>query len=143
MLTQPSFIPLQTPAEYEEMLLNVDVNAISIIKYGSPYCRSCKKPSPLLESYMEAWPDATVYSMQLIRDGKAAGKRMLRFFKERQVLVMPYLEVYRGSECIKAGSDRELALESCIVTRTAVSCAEVDLESGSMRGALHALKLDS
>ena len=40
---------------------------------------------------------------------------------------MPWVEVYRGDECIHAGVDAESAAQSvCIVTPVAVSCAEDD-----------------
>jgi hypothetical protein len=39
---------------------------------------------------------ARFYSMDLVRNGKAAGERMAHFFKQRQIRHMPYIEIYYG-----------------------------------------------
>lgn len=120
-----AFAPLGTPANYTEVLSSTPSDAYSVIKWQAPYCRSCKEPSPTLDRLRdELGPEASYYSMDLIRDGKAAGKRMAKFFKERNVTVMPYIEVYRGSVCIEAGPDRELASQPCVFTPTSISCQE-------------------
>lgn len=77
------FSPLNTPANYTEMLANAAPDAYSVIKWQAPYCRSCKQPSSLMDQLADELPSATFYSMDLIQDGKAAGKRMLKFFKVR------------------------------------------------------------
>ena len=77
---------LPTPAAYNELLARKagEADAVSVIRFSSPFCRACREPSPLLER-LDAPEDVSVYSVELVRDGKAAGKRMLKFFKERGV----------------------------------------------------------
>ena len=38
--------------------------------------------------------------MDLERDGKAAGERMNAFYKSKGIKLMPYIEVFYGSECV-------------------------------------------
>ena len=125
-----TLIPLGTPANYTAMLANASENSYSVIKWQAPYCRSCKAHSPLLDRIASELPSAEFYSMDLIRDGKAAGKRMLKFFKEHSVSVMPFIEVYRGDELIEAGPDSELAASDlCVFTPTSISCSEPETYS--------------
>ena len=51
---------------------------------------------------------------------------MLKCFKEHNVTVMPFIEVYRGDELIEAGPDHELASRACVFTPTSVSCSETE-----------------
>ena len=118
------FAPLATPAAYEELLARVEPADVTVIKYQSPFCRSCRKPSALLEGLAEEWPQAAFYTMDLVIDGKAAGRRMKAFFKERHVTEIPHVEVYRGNVLVRAGPDRGEAAERCVITREAVTCVE-------------------
>ena len=116
------FTPLGTPANFTAMLGNASASTYSVIKWQAPYCRSCKEPSALLDRLATELPPANFYSMDLVQDGKAAGKRMLKCFKEHNVTVMPFIEVYLGDELIEAGPDHELASRGCVFTPTSVSC---------------------
>lgn len=83
-----------------------------MIKFQAPYCRTCRGVSPLLDRVCKQHPEAKYYSMDLARDGKAAGERMNRFFKERQIKQMPYIEVFYGKELV----DTEVVPPSAIDT---------------------------
>ena len=122
---QPTFSALGTPANYTSTLAAKRPEEYSVIKWQAPYCRSCKKPSKLLERHASELPETTqFYSMDLLMDRKAAGRRMAQFFRQRQVTVIAFFEVYRGDELIEAGPDEELASLPCIITPTSVSCTE-------------------
>jgi thiol-disulfide isomerase/thioredoxin len=94
------FVPLSTPANYSEVLASVGPDVVSVIKFQAPYCRSCRQTSPLLDRAAKKWPSARYFSLDLIRNGKAAGERMNRFFASRNVTTMPHIEVYAGSELV-------------------------------------------
>lgn len=94
------FRPLGSPANFTALLDDAAPDSVSVIKFQAPYCRTCRASSPLLDRVAKQYPQARFYSMDLVRNGKAAGERMNRFFKERGVKLMPYIEIYYGSECI-------------------------------------------
>ena len=98
---------------------------ISVIKYQSPFCRSCRQHSPMLDALQEQNPEAVFYTMDLRIDGKAAGNRMKKFFAERGVKEIPYVEVYRGGKLISSGTDLSFkgkATDHCVVTPDGVKC---------------------
>ena len=94
------FRPLGSPANFTALIDGAAPDSVSVIKFQAPYCRTCRASSPLLDRVAKQYPQARYYSMDLVRNGKAAGERMNRFFKERGVKLMPYIEIYYGSECI-------------------------------------------
>ena len=51
---------------------------------------------------MAVWRSANFYSLELERNGKAAGERMNRFFKQRNATELPYLEVFVGDKRVEA-----------------------------------------
>ena len=131
-----SFSALATPNDYRELLANAAPSDVSVIKYQSPLCRSCRQPSQALDELAQEWPQASYYTLDLLIDGKAAGRRMKALFKERSVKEIPYVEVYRGSVLVEAGVARGDSLDRCIVTPKTVSCVE---EEGSVSRPLHKL----
>ena len=108
------FTPLPTPAAYVAMLgkAQQSESTISIIKYGAPWCRSCRAlnvPGSRLDMLVaERWPTARLYSMELVRNGKAAGERMFAHYKARNITRLPQVEVYRGSELVEIMHASEL-----------------------------------
>jgi thiol-disulfide isomerase/thioredoxin len=96
------FSPLGSPANYTQLIESAPSDTVSVIKFQAPYCRTCRKTSPLLDRVAKQYPQARFYSMDLVRDGKAAGERVNRFFKEKGVKLMPYVEVYIGSELFES-----------------------------------------
>ena len=95
------FEPLGSPANYSALIESAPADSISVVKFQAPYCRTCRASSPLLDRIAKQHPQARFYSMDLVRNGKAAGERMNRFFKERGINQMPYVEIFLGSECIE------------------------------------------
>ena len=78
--------------------------------------------------------------MDLARDGKAAGERMNKFFKERQIKQMPYIEVFYGKELV----DTEVVPPSAIDTFSNVLDEIMErwrLATSSSRGASRQLVL--
>ena len=94
------FKALASPDEYESLLEKASPNDISIIKFQAPWCRTCRAAAPLLDRKAKKYPNANFFSIDLVRDGKAAGERMNRFFQSRNATKMPYIEVYCGSSLI-------------------------------------------
>ena len=134
-----SFSALATPNDYRELLANAAPSDVSVIKYQSPFCRSCRQPSQALDDLAQEWPQASFYTLDLLIDGKAAGRRMKALFKERNVKEIPYVEVYRGSVLVEAGVMRGQSLDRCIVTPIAVSCVEGGASSSDSMRPLHRL----
>ena len=127
--TDRTFTPLATPAAYESLLAEASPADVTIIKFQSPFCRSCRRPSKLLDDYEEQFGEnAKFYSIDLVIDGKAAGRRMKAFFKDRDVKEIPHIEVHRGNVLIDAGPDDGLidASDRCVVTPLAVSCTDTE-----------------
>lgn len=96
------FAKLGSPANYTTTLAEAEDDQVSVIKWQAPYCRTCRATSPLLDRAAKQFPTARFYSMDLERNGKAAGERMANFFKEKKVTSMPYVEVYLGSTLVEA-----------------------------------------
>lgn len=94
------FVPLESPKNYTDIVEGSAADTVSIIKFQAPFCRTCRATSPLLDRVAKQYPDAQYYSMNLVRNGKAAGEKMNRFFREKGVKLMPYIEIYVGSECV-------------------------------------------
>ena len=128
VLGPAEFVPLPTPAAYAELLANVAPDEISVVKFQSPNCRSCRQPSAKLQHLTEAHPHATFYTLDLVINGKAAGRHMKAFFAENGVKEIPYVQVYRGQTLLEAGPDRSFLSNSgeerCLVTSSAVACVE-------------------
>lgn len=100
-ITSRVFQPLGSPANYTATLEAAPADAVSVIKWQASYCRTCRKTSPLLDRAAKQWPKANFYSMDLYRNGRAAGERMNNFFKARNITMMPYVEVWLGNECVE------------------------------------------
>ena len=110
---------LPTPAAYEELLTSrASSEAITIVRYGAPWCRSCRTfGSDLQALALDRHPTDFVHEMSLVRDGKAAGERLFKHFKDRlQGAPMPFFEVYRGAELIDRLDGRALGLISAAST---------------------------
>ena len=104
---------LPTPAVYEELLREAAPSDVTVVRYGAPWCRSCRTIGPELQALAAArWAAATFYEMSLVRDGKAAGERMYRHYKARRVSTMPLLEVFVGSELVERLDASALDLRS-------------------------------
>ena len=96
------FKVLATPAEYEELLAGAAAEEVSVIKFQAPWCRTCRATAPLLDRKARKYPNASFYSIDLVRDGKAAGERMNKFFQAHNATKMPYIEVHVGGKLIDA-----------------------------------------
>ena len=81
---------LPTPAAYEELLSSqAGLDSVTIVRYGAPWCRSCRTIGPRLQALAaERWPSASFYELSLLRNGKAAGERAL--VRKSAGLVSPY-----------------------------------------------------
>ena len=99
---QPRYTPLATPDDYAELLATASDDSISVVRFAAPWCRTCLAARPKLDAVAKRWPDASFYSFELVRNGKRAGERMNRFFKERNATELPYVEVYVGSKRVEA-----------------------------------------
>ena len=121
------FTPLGTPANYTELVTTANNDSIYVVKFQAPFCRTCRATSPLLDRVAKQHPEAKFFSMDLARDGKAAGERMHRFFKEKKIKHMPYVEIWHGPKLI----DTE------IVPPSALSKFELELANalGRLRAA--------
>ena len=77
---------LPTPAAYETLLTSrASSEAITIVRYGAPWCRSCRTFGSELQALaLDRHPTGFVHEMSLVRDGKAAGERLFKHFKERK-----------------------------------------------------------
>jgi hypothetical protein len=69
------FAPLETPAAYQEMLAGAGNESISVIKFVSASCRTCRAAEPKLEAFAKRWPGASFHSLVLMKNGKMPGKR--------------------------------------------------------------------
>ena len=96
------FKVLASPAEYEELLAGAAAEEVSVIKFQAPWCRTCRATAPLLDRKARKYPNASFYSIDLVRDGKAAGERMNKFFQAHNATKMPYIEVHVGGKLIDA-----------------------------------------
>ena len=96
------FTDLETPANLTAVLADAVEGEISVIKFQAPWCRTCRAMAPLLDRTAKKWPRASYYSLTLQRNGKAAGERMYKFFRSRNITQMPYVEVYLGQELLDA-----------------------------------------
>ena len=104
---------LPTPSAYELVLAEAGADTVSAVRYGAPWCSSCRTMGPDLQALVAAvWPNATFYELQLVRDGKAAGERMNRHYKRRGVRTMPFIEVFVGSSLVQCFDARKLNLQS-------------------------------
>ena len=85
--------------------------SVSVVKFQAPHCRTCRATSPLLDRVAKQYPQARFFSLDLIRNGKAAGERMNAFFKEHGVRSMPYVEIFVGSQRVETETVPPSALE--------------------------------
>ena len=69
------FAPLETPAAYQELLAGASNESISVIKYVSASCRTCRAAEPKLDAFAKRWPGASFHSLVLLKNGKMPGKR--------------------------------------------------------------------
>ena len=95
-------------------------------------------PAELLARIAAQNPTAQFFSLDLVRNGKAAGERMAKFFKARNVTAMPYVEVYVGSTLVEAAVEPTLTGELCFFSPSSSGCASPPAEGGELR-ALHRL----
>ena len=100
----PHFMPLGSPANFTALLVAKEAagDQITVIKYQAPWCRTCRAMGPRLDRVAKAFPFAEYYSLEAVRNGKAAGERMHELFLSRNATKLPYVEVYRGAELIEA-----------------------------------------
>ena len=105
------FTPLDGPANITALLTSAGEDTVSVVKYQAPWCRTCRALAPRLDKALDRvarrWPDsspaaARLYSLELVRNGRAAGERMNKYFKSRNATELPYIEVYRGDQLIDA-----------------------------------------
>ena len=95
------FAPLGSPQNYTQMLERAPAQSVSVVKFQAPFCRTCRATSPLLDRVAKQYPEANFYSMDLVRNGKAAGERMKEFYQARGIKAMPYVEIFIGQECVE------------------------------------------
>jgi thiol-disulfide isomerase/thioredoxin len=141
-----TFESISTPANYSALIAGAEPSDISVVRFQAPYCRSCKERSPLLDRIAENNPQAKFYSLDLVRNGKAAGERMAKLFKQRGVSAMPYVEVWLGATLVESSVEPLLdGQHSCIFQPLSIECepaAVGDAVSGSaaLPRALHRLR---
>jgi thiol-disulfide isomerase/thioredoxin len=79
-------ILLTTPKVYEELLSTAPDNAVSIVRYGAPWCRSCRTIGPDLQEFAATrWPAATFYQIELVRNGKAVRQPVSTTLSENEL----------------------------------------------------------
>ena len=84
-------------------------DAVTIVRWGAPWCRSCRTIGPDLQEFVASrWPAGKIWQVELVRDGKAAGERMYKHYKARGVREMPLFEVFVGSELVERLDARTL-----------------------------------
>ena len=105
------FTPLDSPANITALLTSAGEDTVSVVKYQAPWCRTCRALAPRLDKALDRvarrWPNsspaaARLYSLELVRNGRAAGERMNKYFKSRNATELPFIEVYRGDQLIDA-----------------------------------------
>ena len=74
------FSPLSSLDNFTATLKSARRNQITVVKFQAPWCRTCRAMAPKLDSIAKKFPTATYYSIESIRNGKAAGERMHKFF---------------------------------------------------------------
>ena len=74
------FSPLSSPDNFTATLKSARRDQITVVKFQAPWCRTCRAMAPKLDSIAKKFPTASYYSIESIRNGKAAGERMHKFF---------------------------------------------------------------
>ena len=102
----PQFTPLESPAAYEALISEAGNDSISVIKYVAPWCRTCRAAGPKLDAAARRWPGARFYSLDLVRNGKAAGERR----KQLDELLIKLLDLPAGGrrEVVVGDGDAQL-----------------------------------
>ena len=104
---------IPTPGAYQQLLERALPEEVTIVRYGAPWCRSCRTIGPSLQEFVGArYPTGLVYELSLVRNGKAAGERMYRHYKARGCSSMPFFEVFKGSQLLEALDAKCLDLQS-------------------------------
>ena len=91
------FARLSSPEAYLTLVETASPETISVVKWGSPACRTCRAAAAKLNSMTKQWPDASFYEMEAGTKGA-----MFEFFQEQNVTRMPFIEVYVGSDRVEA-----------------------------------------
>jgi len=100
-----SFIPLRSPQAYEEVLEGVTSEQLTLIKWGSDDCRSCRAALRKINSVVTRWDAVHMrgrfFSMDLRRGGRSEARAaMFECFQRRNVTHMPYIELYVGTKLV-------------------------------------------
>lgn len=99
------FHPLASPEAYKELLDQKRTSDdITVIKWASDQCRTCRAAVPKIRGILKKWdeetpspPGASYYSVDLRRDNSVT---MLAFFKARNITLLPCIELYVGDELL-------------------------------------------
>lgn len=105
------FSALPSPSNFTELIRRARVDQVTVVKYQAPWCRTCRAMAPRLDRIAKNYPQAAFYSLESMRNGKAAGERMHAFFVSRNATKLPYIEVYRGDELVEASTVPPTQLE--------------------------------
>ena len=100
------FHPLASPDAYTKLFVDASPDDITIIKWASDGCRTCRAAQPKIRSILKRWDEeapsaAAFYSMDLrVSSKEGSDDGMFDFFKEKGVTHLPYIELYVGSELV-------------------------------------------
>ena len=99
------FHPLNSPEAYEELMEDRAADEITVVKWSSDSCRTCRAAQPKIRGVLKKWDDdvfrnaaASYYSVDLRSDNKDV---MFGFFKARNITHMPCIELYVGNELLQ------------------------------------------
>ena len=80
------FTPLSSPSNFTTLLEGARDDQVTVVKFQAPWCRTCRAMAPKLDKIARAYPTAAYYSIESVRNGKAAGERMHKFFLSRNAV---------------------------------------------------------
>ena len=90
------FTPLPDPSAYEELIAGLGDDAVSVIKFQAPWCRTCHMAKPKLNYAAKQYPRARFYSVTLDRK-RSDSDQMYELYQRLNVTEMPYIEVFCGA----------------------------------------------
>ena len=107
--TFEDFCPITSIEDYEKCIGEAAQDDITIIKWVSEGCRTCRAAGPKIKSVVKRWSQDAIghrtsfYAVELKKNyrDEALQQRWLDFCREREVKQLPYVELYLGGEQVQ------------------------------------------
>ena len=115
------FEALSSPDNFGDTIQKARRNQITVVKFQAPWCRTCRAMAPKLDSVAKRYPSAKYYSIESIRNGKAAGERMHKFFMSHNAVRVEFARHRVASVChaltpgVALARRRRFPTSKCIV----------------------------